>query len=608
MRRFIVIFLLSVVYINSSLSAIPLDYRNSSIDNFEMKYSLDTNLLQISNIIISAGGDEHINAGDTVYLSLIIHNQDIHSYSDCSILFSIQDPFVQMLDSSEYFEFIASDNEYYFSNAISFIVQPSAPNAHLIEFNVFLNSEVTNFVSSQIFSVNSFDLSIVDSYYTDGTDDELFANEYNIFYLTILNDYHSDVSNVRCELSCADSGVIVLGGTAFLQTIPANSTEMFSFVIQISDIFNERQVVDFLIDIYVDDLFNHREVITYNAWLGEQICFDFDENSTIPNYSCPDSLYGWALDSLNVNSGSFSFSSDSIGANGEAIFQCQVSVPVLSPISFYYSVSSESNYDFLNFYVDNELISRWSGILEWDYFSYNLPAGNVLLSWSYTKDANVNRGDDKAWIDDLCIPNSIEIESELLISPQEIVVNMGLNQLEEYPITFSSLNPIFILFENEILDDFGNQVNWVSINYPTGSVNSSSTKELILTFDSYNKLVGHSYHATLFTTVANGEIFEVPITMNVGDVSTDENELTDYSFDIVCFPNPVETVLHIKLINSEFSMINIELYDLLGRMRQRQNCMDFQQEVDFSGMEKGVYFLRIGMANGVEVLKKVIKL
>ena len=73
-------------------------------------------------------------------------------------------------------------------------------------------------------------------------------------------------------------------------------------------------------------------------------------------------------------------------------------------ISFWRKISSEANYDFLEFYIDGERLDRWSGDLDWGSVSYPVSAGVHTFSWQYAKDYSVSSGADTAWIDDLVFP------------------------------------------------------------------------------------------------------------------------------------------------------------------------------------------------------------
>lgn len=73
-------------------------------------------------------------------------------------------------------------------------------------------------------------------------------------------------------------------------------------------------------------------------------------------------------------------------------------------ISFYRKVSSESGYDFLNFYIDSQLQGAWSGEKPWERFAFPVSAGVHNFTWEYQKDIYLNGGQDAAWIDYIAFP------------------------------------------------------------------------------------------------------------------------------------------------------------------------------------------------------------
>ena len=69
-------------------------------------------------------------------------------------------------------------------------------------------------------------------------------------------------------------------------------------------------------------------------------------------------------------------------------------------VSFWYKVSSESNYDFFEFYIDGSRRLRTSGEVGWTQFNDNSLSNTThTFEWRYTKDNYVDSGSDKAWVD-----------------------------------------------------------------------------------------------------------------------------------------------------------------------------------------------------------------
>lgn len=73
-------------------------------------------------------------------------------------------------------------------------------------------------------------------------------------------------------------------------------------------------------------------------------------------------------------------------------------------LSFSWSVSSESNYDKLKFYVNNNEIVNINGAVNWTNYEYTVPSnGTYTFKWAYEKDSSVHNADDTAWVDDVSV-------------------------------------------------------------------------------------------------------------------------------------------------------------------------------------------------------------
>jgi hypothetical protein len=70
-------------------------------------------------------------------------------------------------------------------------------------------------------------------------------------------------------------------------------------------------------------------------------------------------------------------------------------------IKFHWKVSSEADYDYLQFYIDGVLKDQVSGETDWEEKTYSISSGSHVLKWIYSKDHSFSSGADTAWIDKL---------------------------------------------------------------------------------------------------------------------------------------------------------------------------------------------------------------
>jgi PKD repeat protein len=70
-------------------------------------------------------------------------------------------------------------------------------------------------------------------------------------------------------------------------------------------------------------------------------------------------------------------------------------------VKFYWRVSSETNYDYLRFYIDGVEQAKIAGSTSWAQKTYTVTSGSHTLKWSFTKDSAVSSGSDCGWVDKL---------------------------------------------------------------------------------------------------------------------------------------------------------------------------------------------------------------
>ena len=113
-----------------------------------------------------------------------------------------------------------------------------------------------------------------------------------------------------------------------------------------------------------------------------------------------DSTYPWSITTNNPYEGVYCMKSSNEGVhNSVSNMECLMQVPNDGQISFFSKISSESNYDFGYFYIDNLRVASYSGNGSWGERTFDVTAGIHTFKWVYSKDVSVNRYDDCFYVD-----------------------------------------------------------------------------------------------------------------------------------------------------------------------------------------------------------------
>jgi hypothetical protein len=96
--------------------------------------------------------------------------------------------------------------------------------------------------------------------------------------------------------------------------------------------------------------------------------------------------------------------------------------------AFEVRVSTEPNWDFLEFYLNGVRVQRWSGDVGWRPFLFSVPAGLNHLQWRLVKDANFSSGLDAAFIDNVYLPLEAPVPPE---AAAQLSVQMDASQVAQ---------------------------------------------------------------------------------------------------------------------------------------------------------------------------------
>ncbi len=181
------------------------------------------------------------------------------------------------------------------------------------------------------------------------------------------------------------------------------------------------------------------------------ICWEFGGNAD------------WYLDNTNANNGSFSIRSGNIGDNQTSEIMISLFVEADNEINFAYKVSSEPNYDYLKFFIDDMLIEQWSGNTDWQTANYAVTEGNHTFRWQYYKDQAVSNGSDCAWLDDIILP-----VSNLIVTPSllEFLTQQTCEDGLEFFIINNGNNAITLGSITETGTEFSWFIDDLSLSFP----------------------------------------------------------------------------------------------------------------------------------------------
>lgn len=146
------------------------------------------------------------------------------------------------------------------------------------------------------------------------------------------------------------------------------------------------------------------------AWAPD-VQFDF-EGSFPPTGWSTSGPVGWSKNNEHASDGSYSAKSGAIADSEESVLTYTVNLSENKNLRFHWKVSSEQDYDYAVFCINNEACTSDTGYETrlsgentsiWNVYRKELSAGSNTLTWKYTKDSSTASGSDAAWLDNVAL-------------------------------------------------------------------------------------------------------------------------------------------------------------------------------------------------------------
>lgn len=149
----------------------------------------------------------------------------------------------------------------------------------------------------------------------------------------------------------------------------------------------------------------------------------------------------WII-STDAYEGNYCVKSRNIGNDQSSTLEATVNCSY-GYISFFRKVSSEENFDFLIFFIDDVEIDRWSGEEDWDEVSYTTTPGIHTLTWKYVKDLSMSSDSDCAWLDCITLVPEQENNDLIIGDFENEITNWSSTWENSVDLAFST-NPITV--------------------------------------------------------------------------------------------------------------------------------------------------------------------
>jgi len=344
-----------------------------------------------------------LDPGESVLLTLAMGNFSDEPAADVTVELSTDSEHISITDNTEFFGTFDLEDVIEIEDAFAFDVANNIPGGEIIKFMVMSSNAEESWESSFTITANGVYL-MVGSYSIDdisgNNNGSLDPGETVDILVETSNIGQIDAIATTAMLSTSSPEITINSASYDFGTLEANATETATFNITIDAGAAIGTSVELMYE--VTSGYYNLEASFYPK-IG-LIVEDFETG----NFNQFNWEFGgnadWTVVGDEAYEGTYSAKSGAIGDN--ATTQMKLTMEVAGPdsIAFYRKVSTEANYDYLEFYIDNSKKAEWAGEVDWSRVAYAVSEGEHTFRWVYDKDFNTVGGSDCAWVDYIELP------------------------------------------------------------------------------------------------------------------------------------------------------------------------------------------------------------
>ena len=354
-------------------------------------------------------GDSLIHFGQDLTMDIILKNHGPQSSQAGTATLFTESEFMAIPTPTIPIPALEPSDSLQIENAFAFTISSATPDETTIPFGV--RTEHDGLTYHHNFSLNVHAphltgiITEIDDY--QGNDNHLLdPGEYAHIKIRVTNEGHYPADGTTCQL-VSDGYLRIITQSNTIEHLEIGESAEIEFDVFVEWIAGETQITQLTLVTTTEELEETTHFDCSIGFIGESF-----ENGINPMIWNNDPEHPWTLTTSTFYDGQVCARSGAITDNQSSSLSLDYTSNINGEISFCLQVSSEQNYDWLRFYIDDAQKAEWSGEYYWMTRSYTVRPGTHTFTWTYSKDYSVSNGSDCAWIDYIILPPCLDAVDE----------------------------------------------------------------------------------------------------------------------------------------------------------------------------------------------------
>jgi len=571
----------------------------------------------VNAVTVNDGNNNIAEAGETIGLDVSFNNVGSVNATNLTAIVTTDSPYITIVNGSANFGPIPANGTINVENAFSLLISPMIPDQTQVNFQIEISDGSSTWTSNRSIVVNAPNVVVSQMIVQDGNNNGFYESGETVTVSVLLENTGSMSADGGSLIIVNNSPYATLTNETFvLPGLAIGGISSVNFGIILSDDIPDGTVIGMGIAITAGmQMINHTLLLPIGI-VGEGFeSGTFTSFPWINNSNAP-----WTLvTGADAYAGTYAAKTGTISHNGSTTLQLTLNVGAAGNISFYRRVSSESNYDFLKFYIDETEMGSWSGNQAWAQFTYPVNPGNRTFKWTYSKDGSVSNGSDCGWIDEIVFPAAGSGNVAIVYTPTQeiefidvpynstVSADFVLRNLGNVPLTGAISSPNgFTLMQGQIqlpsthnYSIPANEYVIYTLSYSTGQTPVNIEDMLTITSnDQSNPVI--AINVTLNTMTSNEDDVITPVVTKLHGN----------------YPNPFNPETTIRFSLKDSSPVRINIYNIKGQLIRslvNNNLTSGNHQIVWNGKDNdgrnvgsGIYLYRMESTGYNKTLKMML--
>jgi hypothetical protein len=528
--------------------------------------------------------------GETFFLTLKVSNLGLTDAHDLYAKISSTSDWITINNDSVYIGLLLAGSDIVLNDDLDITVTDNVPDMGVATVKLILKDQVSEKHFTIDICLHAPDLQIISCI----MDDTVLGNgnhiadpgeTYNLVF-KVRNQGSSDISG-QFSLSSLQEDITVLEPSVKSGVLKLGEITDIPVMVKLSETVSSGSYISVEAALDCNPYFVNKD---YTFRVGQiRESFEAESFNVFPWINI--SSIPWTITGTSVYEGVVSARSGAISHNGTTSLVIRTLYSTADSIKFYFKVSSETNYDYLAFRINDSEVFRKSGEIPWTKYTVAVAAGLNKMEWIYKKDNSVSQGFDCAWIDmiDFAGTGSVRyIEKDLHVARIETpvqkdqygqetvtvkVLNVGKSVINGFYLSYE-INDFFIPVKQFFDNSIQPYSDSVTVSFKTKADLSKYGIYEIVTYASDND-DDYTFNDTLRINIENTRISET----------------------LTAFPNPFAD--HITIfVNSKYpDKLNISFTNISGiklyEIEKEINSGNNEITISGIGLIPSLYYLNI---------------